>query len=412
MTSSVSPSTVSPSGASPGGASLGGASPSTARQLRTASLLRVLRAVHDSAAPPTRALITRQLGLGRGTATVLVADLKERELLTEADAGPRQRPGRPTAHLVPHPRGPITLAAAVTHEGWALDAVELGGGTVRRVDGGHDSRRSVAVLDEIAAECVALAAEFAPRVGGFALSVPGTIHNGILAQASLLGWGDIDALAPFAALGVPMALVNDATAAGIGEARRGAARGHDVVLHIHAEAGVGGTLLIGGVPARDASGAGGEFGHMPLGEPGRSCRCGAYGCWDLDVGNLALAGAESTAPPGSAGRAAALVVAGARAGEPSAVARVARVAAALGRGIGALVNAHDPELVTLSGTAATVAALAPARFEGAYLSSLMRFRRSAPPEVQTSKLNGYGHRIGTAELAFDKLLTESLVIRR
>ena len=34
-------------------------SPSTARQLRTASLLRVLRAVHDAPVPPTRAAVTR-----------------------------------------------------------------------------------------------------------------------------------------------------------------------------------------------------------------------------------------------------------------------------------------------------------------------------------------------------------------
>lgn len=386
--------------------------PSTVRELRTASLLRVLRAVHDAPAPPTRAMVTRQLGLGRGTATVLVADLKERGLLTEADSGPRQGPGRPTAHLVPHPAGPIVLAAAITHDGWSVEAVELGGGTVRDAEGQHDVRRSVGVLDEVAVACRKVASELAPRVGGFAISIPGTIHRGRVAQASLLGWGEVDALHPFAGLGVPMALVNDATAAGIGEVRRGAAHGHDVVLHIHSDAGVGGALLIGGVPARDAHGGGGEFGHMPLGEPGRACRCGSYGCWDLVVGNLALAGADSTAPPGAAEVGAARVLAGARAGDGAALARVSRVAAALGRGIGALVNAHDPEMVTLSGVAATVTALEPDRFREAYLSALMRFRRSAPTPVRASVLDGRGQRVGTAELAFDQLLREPLVTPR
>jgi hypothetical protein len=81
--------------------------PGTVRDLRTASLLRVLRAVHDAPAPPTRAAMTRQLGLGRGGATVLVAALKERRLLAESPVVPaRPGRGRPTAHLVPHPAGP------------------------------------------------------------------------------------------------------------------------------------------------------------------------------------------------------------------------------------------------------------------------------------------------------------------
>jgi predicted NBD/HSP70 family sugar kinase len=151
---------------------------------------------------------------------------------------------------------------------------------------------------------------------------------------------------------------------------------------------------------------------MPLGEASLPCRCGGYGCWDLVVGNLALAGAESTAPPGGAGRAAERVLRGAQTGEGAALARVSRVAAALGRGVGALVNAHDPELVTLSGTAETVAALAPAAFRDAYLSSLMRFRRPAPTPVRSTVLAGQGQRAGTAELAFDQLLTEPLVAPR
>jgi predicted NBD/HSP70 family sugar kinase len=386
------------------------ASPSTARELRTASLLRVLRAVHDAPAPPTRADVTRQLRLGRGTATVLVADLKERRLLTETDTGARQGPGRPTAHLVAHPEGPVVLAAAVTHDGWTLDTVELGAGMVRTAEDGYDGRRTARVLDAIADACRAVVADLPGRVGGFALSVPATIHRGRVAQASLLGWTALDALGPLRWLGVPMTLVNDATAAGIGEARRGAARDHEVTLHLHADAGVGGTLLIGGYPVRDANGAGGEFGHMPLAGGSRPCHCGAYGCWDLDVGNLALV--DDPAPRMSVRRAAARVLRYAHEGDPAALARVARVSTALGRGIGALVNAHDPELVTLSGSAATVATLAPESLREAYGAALMRFRRAAPPPIEPTALGGRGQRLGTAELAFDLLLTEPLIDHR
>jgi predicted NBD/HSP70 family sugar kinase len=376
-------------------------SPSTARELRTASLLRVLRAVHDAPDPPTRAAVTRQLGLGRGTATVLVAALKERRLLAEVDAGTRPGPGRPTGQLVAHPDGPVVLAAAVTHDGWTLDTVALGAGVLATTGGGHDRRRSPRVFDAIHEAARAVTADLPGRVGAVALSVPAAVHDGRVAQASLLGWSDVDALAPFAPLGLPATLVNDATAAGIGEVRRGAARGRDVVLHLHADAGIGGTLLVGGSPVRDARGGAGEFGHMPLAGRRGPCHCGADGCWDLDVGNLALAGRDE---PDAAAR----VLDRARAGDPAAVTSVVRVARSLGRGIGALVNAHDPEIVTLSGSAATVATLAGEPVRDAYLGGLMRFRRAAPPPLEMTTLGARGQRVGTAELAFDLLLTEQL----
>lgn len=392
--------------------------PSTVRDLRTASLLRVLRAVHEAPTPPTRAAMTRQLGLGRGTATVLVAALKERRLLAESatpDAtAPRPGRGRPTAQLVPHPAGPVVLAAAITHDGWTLDTVELGAGVLSTAEGGHDSRRGPRVLETIVDAAGAVVAGLGGRVGALAVSVPGTIQHGRIAQAALLGWADLAALAPFARLDLPMTLVNDATAAGIGEVRRGAGRGHGVVLHLHADAGIGGAVFTDGVPVRDAQGAGGEFGHMPLagsvsGAP-RRCHCGAYGCWDLDVGNLALIGGDpDPTPRASVRRAAGRVLARARAGEPAAMGRVTVVATALGRGIGALVNGFDPELVTLSGAAGTIADLAGDTLREAYRDGLMGFRRAAPPALRTSALAGRGQRAGTAELAFDLLLTERLL---
>src|SRR5262245_21455422 len=170
-------------------------SPSTARELRTASLLRVLRAVHDAPRPPTRAAVTRQLGLGRGTATVLVAALKEHRLLDEVDAGTRPGPGRPTGHLVAHPEGPVVLAAAVTHDGWTLDTGGVGAEVVATAAGGHDARRSPGVLDAVRDAARAAMADLPGRVGAVALSVPAAIHDGRVAQASLLGWSDVDALA-------------------------------------------------------------------------------------------------------------------------------------------------------------------------------------------------------------------------
>ena len=81
------------------------------------------------------------------------------------------------------------------------------------------------------------------------------------------------------------------------------------------------------------------------------------------------------------------------------------MARALGRGIGALVNAHDPEAVGLSGLAASVYQAAPAAVKDGYLSGLMRFRRQDPPALLPSTLGRLGALTGASELVFDAFLT-------
>ena len=186
---------------------------------------------------------------------------------------------------------------------------------------------------------------------------------------------------------------NDATLAGLAEARRGVLRGVPVALHLHVATGIGGVLLTGGKPVAGAHDAAGEFGHMPLTGGADLCRCGASGCWELDAGARGL-----------------LRAAGLDQGDPAAIiasdaAAAARVATALGRGIGALVNAHDPETVAVSGLAASLLAAAPDAVHQAYLAALMRFRRASPPALLASSLGDLGTLTGAAELVFDGFLT-------
>ena len=82
-----------------------------------------------------------------------------------------------------------------------------------------------------------------------------------------------------------------------------------------------------------------------------------------------------------------------------------RAAAALGRGIGALVNAQDPETVGLSGLAAEVYQAAPDAVQAGYLATLMRFRRPEPPALLPSTLGDLGALTGASELVFDAFLT-------
>src|SRR5664279_22542 len=88
---------------------------------------------------------------------------------------------------------------------------------------------------------------------------------------------------------------------------------------------------------------------------------------------------------------------------------VAAVATALGRGVAGLVNALDPHVVTLGGSAADQLAAAPEALHAAYLNGLMTFRRQSPVPLVAAALGSDGPLIGAVETAFAHLLTPAAV---
>ena len=72
---------------------------------------------------------------------------------------------------------------------------------------------------------------------------------------------------------------NDALCAAIGEHRYGAGRGKSNLLHVTLGTGVGGGLILNGIPYTGERGMAMEFGHLRVvSRGGRSCGCGNHGC--------------------------------------------------------------------------------------------------------------------------------------
>jgi predicted NBD/HSP70 family sugar kinase len=377
----------------------------TSAELRAYNLARLLRAVHDGDGTRTRADLTRQLKLARGTATVLVRELAATQLIEELASPERGARGRPTGLPSAHPNGPVALGVDLRDDSFAVAAFQLtGSGTVL----GHHPRTSrdgAGMLAEVAAAVNEYATEFGDRLVGVGVAVPSPVSDGRMVQPTLLDWRDLNVaekIAPGEAINVRVG--NDATLAGLAEARRGALRGVSVALHLHIATGIGGVLLANGNPIIGASGAAGEFGHMPLTGGTQRCRCGSVGCWELDAGTRGLLRRAGRGEAGDRMAEAQQIIAGA-ATDATCAAALGDVAEALGRGIGALVNAHDPEVVGLSGLAARVYQAAPTAVWSGYQSTLMRFRRAAPPPLVPSRLADLGALTGAAELVFDEFLT-------
>ena len=203
----------------------------------------------------------------------------------------------------------------------------------------------------------------------------------------------------------PTVVDNDARLAGLAEARRGALRGTGTALHFHIDFDIGGTLLLGGDAQRGAHNIAGEFGHMPLTGSGLRCMCGVQGCWSLDVGTNALVRRFGKEPGYGAGRELGReILARAEDGEAEAGRAVDDNATALGRGLGALANALDPEAITLSGLGVELIRLRHGLIEEACADGLMEFRRAAPPRILAGTVGAIGPLRGAAEIAFDAIL--------
>jgi predicted NBD/HSP70 family sugar kinase len=396
----------------------------TSAELRAHNLARLLRAVHDGGGQFTRAELTRQLSLARGTATVLVRDLASRQLIQElaSPAGapegshaPRTR-GRPTGVPSAHPQGPVALALDLRDDSYTLAVFELTGRSTILDRQERDTETGREFLADVADRLAVCRRQFGGRVVGTGVAVPSPVHAGQMVQPTLPDWQDVDVASILSSghseagqagldgTGSSVLAGNDATLAGLAEARRGVLRGIPVALHLHVATGIGGVLLTAGQPASGANGAAGEFGHMPLAGGHEPCRCGSVGCWELDAGARGLLRAAGRDEEGDRMLRAEEIIATAGT-DPAAGRALAQVAGALGRGLGALVNAQDPEAVALSGLAAEVYQAAPEPVRAAYLAALMRFRRSDPPALLASELGDLGALTGASELVFDAFLT-------
>jgi predicted NBD/HSP70 family sugar kinase len=355
----------------------------------------------------TRAEVAHRLRLSTGSSTEITARLRELRLLVESPAAPRGR-GRPTAVLLPHPAGPLVLVIELRHDDWRAEVATLDGtlrpfAAGRHGGAGTGSGAPEPVLAELGEVIAEARRRFGGRLRAVSMAVAATVADGRLVDASSLGWPPVD-LAALTEL--PLLVGNDATLAGVAEARTGAATGSRTGLHLLIEAGIGGCLTADGLPVRGATGAAGEYGHLPFADRALRCHCGAAGCWELEVGGAALARRLGEPPPASPRGYTVEVLARART-EPAARSALVELASALAAGIAGLVNVHDPDIVTLGGLAGPVRAAAPAEFAAAYRGGLMAFRRAAPPPVMDASHGEHGPRRGAAAVGLDHVTTEA-----
>ncbi|MFP6762539.1 MAG: ROK family protein [Planctomycetaceae bacterium] len=233
----------------------------------------------------------------------------------------------------------------------------------------------LSVLERIAEGLLGLAREAGEQPATLGIGLPGLvdIERGISKFMPNLptNWVDIEVAGILTShVGCPVAVINDARAATLGELRFGHGREARSLALFTLGTGIGGGLAIDGRLRLGPVGAAGEFGHLAVIPYGPLCGCGNRGCLETLISGPALTG-EAVRLMRS-GRAPILndLVAGdislvtprtmaeaARAGDTVLKSTITSRSEYLGIGVANVVTVVHPEIIVLSGGVAEMGEL-------------------------------------------------------
>jgi glucokinase len=213
-----------------------------------------------------------------------------------------------------------------------------------------------------------------------------------------IDWADFAIAAPItAAVGAPVALINDARAFILAEVRLGAARGARTAVGLTLGTGVGGGVAIDGRVLLGHDGTAGEIGHITIDPDGPFCNCGNRGCLEAyaRADQIALAcGAPDVET----------AVRLAEEGDQRAQLGLEQVGRYLGIGIASVVTVLAPDVVVLGGGVAKAGKLLldPIRDE---LHRRVRLTSVDRVELAIAELGYWAGAIGAAIHGADRFAT-------
>ncbi|GAA4895973.1 ROK family transcriptional regulator [Tessaracoccus lubricantis] len=321
--------------------------------MRASNLALVLGEVLAHSGSVSRADIASRLGMTRSTVSRLVDDLILGELVVEGEAVGGAR-GRPAVPLMVRPGTVYALGLEVNVERMVASLVDLTGEVRAKrhlntdveqltVEEGmaHLSRMAQEILDEM---------PDGARISGAMLAIPGLIdREGLrVLRSPNLEWDNLEPgefwHVEFGGAPVPLKVRNDVDCSALTVLRE--APGSSF-LYVTGEVGIGAAVSMDGQLLSGRHGWASELGHICVDPHGRMCGCGARGCLETVAGAhavLSLAG-----QPDIDG-----VLHALENEDPTALAAVETVAAALGIAIGAALNLLDLSIVRLGGHLASL----------------------------------------------------------
>ena len=341
--------------------------PSDQTTIRRANLALVLRYINDRG-PCPRSAIATGTGLNKATLTSLVSELQDRGLVAEHGPQNQGSRGRPSRPLTLDGSRIGALGFEINVDYIATYVIDLAGRVLldRRI--GFDAMGSAPEqsIDRLISMIESANGELERRgmtAAGICIAVPGLIDSasGTVVRAPNLGWRQVPLKSMLSAAdlpaNVPITIGNDANLSAMAEYASGVAAGTPDLVYLTGEVGVGGGIVVGGMPLEGADGFAGEVGHMYVDPHGERCGCGRIGCWETKVGLAALVrmatpehGYGTLEPIGRDPEERLAEIERRRAGGDQRVDEaIDEVSRWLGRGAATLVSLFNPRVIVLGG---------------------------------------------------------------
>ncbi len=313
--------------------------------------------------PISRADLARLMSMHRASISLLINELLAEGLIYEGGTGESHRGRKPT-FLYIDSRESCVIGVDIRATRTFITVTDLLGRQLVGVTSFLTNRDPDQLIAELGTHIKRIFSDH-PAIescAGIGLVVPGMVDRigGRLLNAPTLGWRDVNLRDPLsAATGFPVHIENSGRACALAQvwATRGEATTLGDVVFVSVSDGIGVGVVINGELLHGRHNIAGEFGHLPLNLDGPRCLCGATGCWEVYISNLAtlsryfgrnlaeqkLATAE-TAVFGIDD-----LIARARSGDVKALAALQTTARYLGLGLALIVNSIDPARIYIGG---------------------------------------------------------------
>lgn len=311
--------------------------------------------------PISRADLARLMNMHRASITLLVNELLLEGLIFEGGTGVSHRGRKPT-FLYINSREACVVGVDIRYTRTFIVVTDLLGrhlSDIKSFPTESDPERQVA---ELGARIRAVLAERkrVDRCAGVGIVVPGMVDRvtGRLMHAPTLGWRDVNLREPLAlATGFPVYVENSGRACALAQvwAANGAATVFGDVVFVSISDGVGVGVVVAGELLHGRHNIAGEFGHLPLNIEGPLCSCGARGCWEAYISNMATLARYFGRNPEEAQPVLKPdfdindLIARARVGDGKALDALQATAHYIGLGLASIINAINPARIYLSG---------------------------------------------------------------
>ena len=319
--------------------------------------------------PVSRADLSRLMETNRANITLLVNELLEEKLLREGAQGSLRVPGRKPTFLYINSEKGFAVGLDVRASRTVLmitDSIGKQIGEIVSFATKFDPQEFVLSLSAQVRRALREAglASFSPSAcSGIGIVFPGMVdrESGVVINAPKLGWKHVPLIEMLEKEfeGIEIQLENSGRACALSQiwSAGGDSYGQEDSVFVSVSDGVGVGVVINGELMRGRHNTAGEFGHVPLSIDGPQCSCGAHGCWEAYISNLATLSRYfgrniSRNQPESIETIEFTIedlITRARGGDSKALTALHSTARYLGLGLASVINAIDPSFVYIGG---------------------------------------------------------------